>query len=206
LDFAELAAAEGIELHPMFAANRQSVHFALGSTFLFDEMPTFRDTLTLPSPEREQCLRDPGRRERMRAELADPRGRSFVFTWDTLRVESVARAEHERFVDRTVQDIADELGGDPRDAFPHGPLADGLETQFRSATPPSPARRAAVETMMRSDVTMAGSSDGGAHVLSFCGADFTTRLLTEWVPDVLGFEAAVARLTSVPARAYGIQH
>ena len=34
----------------MFAANRQSVHFALGSTFLFDEMPSFRDTLTLAPP------------------------------------------------------------------------------------------------------------------------------------------------------------
>ena len=45
---------------------------------------------------------------------------------------------------------------------------------------------------------MAGSSDGGAHLLSFCGADFTTRLLTEWVPDVLTLEAAVARLTSRP--------
>ena len=51
---------------------------------------------------------------------------------------------------------------------------------------------------------MAGSSDGGAHVLSFCGADFTTRLITEWVPDVLSLEEAIARLTSVPADAYGI--
>jgi hypothetical protein len=31
----------------MFASNRQGAHFALGSTFLFDEMPSFRDTLTL---------------------------------------------------------------------------------------------------------------------------------------------------------------
>jgi N-acyl-D-aspartate/D-glutamate deacylase len=58
--------------------------------------------------------------------------------------------------------------------------------------------------MIRSDVMMAGSSDGGAHVLSFCGADFTTRLLTEWVPDVLGLEAAVARITGVPAAACGL--
>jgi N-acyl-D-aspartate/D-glutamate deacylase len=51
---------------------------------------------------------------------------------------------------------------------------------------------------------MAGSSDGGAHLGSFCGADFTTRLITDWVPDVLTLEAAVARLTSQPARAHGI--
>ena len=57
---------------------------------------------------------------------------------------------------------------------------------------------------MRSPVTMAGSSDGGAHLLSFCGADYPTRLLTEWVPEVLTLEQAVARLTSGPARAVGL--
>ena len=50
---------------------------------------------------------------------------------------------------------------------------------------------------------MPGSSDGGAHLLSFCGADYTTRLLTEWA-DVLTIEQAVARLTSIPAAACGI--
>jgi N-acyl-D-aspartate/D-glutamate deacylase len=205
LEFAESAKRDGLELHPMFAANRQSVHFALGSTFLFDEMASFRDTLTLASPERERLLRDPALRAQMRAELADSRGRSFVFTWDSLRVESVARPEHERYLGRTVQELADELGVDPLDAFLDLSLAEDLETQFVRATPPSPTRRAAVETMMRSDVMMAGSSDGGAHLLSFCGADFTTRLLAEWVPEVLTLEAAVARLTSIPAAACGIR-
>jgi N-acyl-D-aspartate/D-glutamate deacylase len=51
---------------------------------------------------------------------------------------------------------------------------------------------------------MAGSSDGGAHILSFCGVDFPTRLLTEWVPNVLSFEEAVSRLTSVPAAVHGL--
>src|SRR6476659_3647161 len=99
----------------MFAANLQGAHFALGSTFLFDEMPSFRDTLTLTSPERERRLRDPALRARMRTELADPRGRSFVFAWDSLRVESVARPEHEPLLDRNVQEIADEVGADPLD-------------------------------------------------------------------------------------------
>ena len=50
---------------------------------------------------------------------------------------------------------------------------------------------------------MPGSSDGGAHLLSFCGADYTTRLLTEW-SDVLTIEAAVARISGEPARAQGL--
>jgi N-acyl-D-amino-acid deacylase len=52
--------------------------------------------------------------------------------------------------------------------------------------------------------TTAGASDAGAHLLSFCGVDYTTRLLTEWVPDVLSFEQAVSRRTMVPARLHGM--
>ena len=49
---------------------------ARGGTFLFDEMPSFRETLTLPSPERERRLRDPALRERMRRHSRDhDRGR-----------------------------------------------------------------------------------------------------------------------------------
>ncbi|MEX0666337.1 MAG: amidohydrolase family protein, partial [Acidimicrobiia bacterium] len=84
-------------------------------------------------------------------------------------------------------------------------LDEGLETQFVLAGPPSRSRQEAVERMIRSPVMMAGSSDGGAHLLSFCGADYTTRLLTEWVPEVLSLEEAIARITSIPARATGIE-
>jgi N-acyl-D-aspartate/D-glutamate deacylase len=204
LEFAETAAADGIEIHPMFASNRQGAHFALGSTFLFDEMPSFRDTLTLPSPTREERLRDPALREQMRVELADPRGRSIVLAWPVVKVEMVKNPEHERYVGRSVQEIADERGADPLDAFLDLSLDDDLEMQFVLAAPPSPTRTEAVTTMMRSPVMMAGSSDGGAHLLSFCGADYTTRLLTEWVPSVLTLEQAVARITSIPAHAAGI--
>ena len=83
-------------------------------------------------------------------------------------------------------------------------LEEGLHTQFVLAAPPDKRRQAATEELIRSSVVMAGSSDAGAHLLSFCGVDFTTRLLTEWVPDVLSFEQAVSRLTMVPAGIHGL--
>jgi N-acyl-D-aspartate/D-glutamate deacylase len=52
---------------------------------------------------------------------------------------------------------------------------------------------------------MAGSSDGGAHLTSFCGADYPTILLTECVArGDMSFEAAVAKLTQMPAMAHGL--
>ena len=204
LEFAREASAEGLSIHPMFASNRQGAHFSLDTTFLFDEMPSFRDTLTLPEPTRSERLRDPALRDRMRTEIADPRGRSFVFVWQVLRVETVARPEHERYLDLSVSEIAELSGADPLDAFLDLSLAEDLATQFVLAAPPSATRRAAAKTIVADPLVMAGSSDGGAHLLSFCGADFTTRLLTEWVPDLLTFEAAVARLTSAPAATQGL--
>jgi N-acyl-D-aspartate/D-glutamate deacylase len=204
LQFAEESAIDGIQIHPMFATNRRGTHFALGNTFLFDEMPTFRETLTLAPADRDRRLRDPAVRDRMREELADPRGRSFVFSWDAVIVEDVTDPAHASWVGQSVAALAGGRGEDPFDCFVEVSLAEGLRTQFGLAARPDPVRQAATETLIRSPVMMAGSSDGGAHLLSFCGADFPTRLLTEWVPDVLGFEAAVARLTSVPAAAYGL--
>jgi len=203
IEFAEGAAAEGASVHPMFATNRRGTHFALGSTFLFDEMPTWRATLT--SPDRERLLRDAAVRGRMRAELADPTGRSFVFRWEAVVVEAVPDGAPQSWVGQTVAALAGERGQDALDCFVDLSLAGGLRTQFGLVAPADPVRRAATEVMVRSPVMMAGSSDGGAHLLSFCGADFPTRLLTEWVPDVLTFEAAVARLTSAHAAAYGLR-
>ncbi|HSO94642.1 MAG TPA: amidohydrolase family protein [Acidimicrobiia bacterium] len=204
LEFSEAAARDGLAIHPMFASNRQGAHFQLGTTFLFDEMPSFRDTLTLPAANRDTRLRDPALRDQMRREIADPTGRAFVFVWQVLRVETVVHDRNRRWLDRSVTEIAAELGVDPLDAFLDLSLDENLETQFVLAAPPDQKRLAATETMIRAPFVMAGSSDGGAHLLSFCGADYTTRLLTEWVPDVLTLEAAVARLTSIPARAVGL--
>ena len=204
LEFAQAAHDMGLEVHPMFATNRQGAHFSLDSTFLFDEMPSFRDTLTLPEPRRSEKLRDPAVRDQMRTEIADPRGRSFVFVWQVVRVETVHRLEHNPFVNRSVWEIAQDQGKDPLDAFLDLSLSEDLRMQFVLAAPPDAKRRAVTEALVTSPLVMAGSSDGGAHLLSFCGADFTTRLIDEWTPDVLSIEAAVARVTSVPARAYGL--
>jgi N-acyl-D-aspartate/D-glutamate deacylase len=62
-----------------------------------------------------------------------------------------------------------------------------------------------VRTAVADPIVMPGSSDGGAHLASFVGADYTTRLLTDWVPDPLSLEQAVWRNTLMPATVHGIE-
>ncbi|MGH7820247.1 MAG: N-acyl-D-amino-acid deacylase family protein, partial [Candidatus Binatia bacterium] len=46
LEFAHEAFRQGARIHPMFATNKIGAHLSLDSTFLFDEIPSFRETLT----------------------------------------------------------------------------------------------------------------------------------------------------------------
>jgi N-acyl-D-aspartate/D-glutamate deacylase len=57
--------------------------------------------------------------------------------------------------------------------------------------------------VLRSASTLPGSSDAGAHLTSYCGADFSTRLLCDYVPEVLSLPEAVRRLSTIPAALYG---
>src|SRR5262249_51783490 len=63
VEFCRESFRQGLRLHPMFAVNELGAHFSLDTTFLFDEMPTWRATLCLPLPERARRLADPALRE-----------------------------------------------------------------------------------------------------------------------------------------------
>jgi N-acyl-D-aspartate/D-glutamate deacylase len=202
MEFARSAHAEGLRVHPMFAANRQAAYFALGSTFLLDELPSFRETLTRSQPERMRLLRDPAVRAHMRADLAN--ARSFAPRWPICRVEAVRDPEHADWLGRSVSELALERGCDPFDCFLDLSLEEDLETTFVMAAPPTRESLAIKREMILEPLLTAGSSDAGAHLLSLIGVDFTTRLLTDWTPNPLTLEQAVARITRTPAEAHGL--
>ncbi|HZQ56983.1 MAG TPA: amidohydrolase family protein [Acidimicrobiales bacterium] len=200
LEFAASAAEDGYRVHPQSSLQQMQVFFALHDTFLFDEMPAFRAVLT--APDRSARLADPAVRAELRAALANTEGRVFVFSWDGVKV---ARADaHAAWVGRTVADLAREWGSDPLDAFLDASLAEDLRTTFTlGGSLRAGASRAATEEVLRHAASLPGSSDAGAHLTSYCGVDFSTRLLTEYVPSVLPLEEAVRRLATVPAHLYG---
>lgn len=207
LEFCNEASSQGARLHPQFTTNRLELHLKLADTFVFDEMPVWREILTLPEPERSRRLADPGCRERMQAEWDDDEARAVAFDLGDLEIEDVRDEDNRDLVGLSVGEIAEERGTSKLATFLDLALLEDLEMSFRTRMA-DVAREFIdhiVETSLKDPIVMAGSSDGGAHLASFTGADYSTRLLTEWVPRALTLEQAVWRLTGMPATVHGLR-
>jgi N-acyl-D-aspartate/D-glutamate deacylase len=169
-------------------------------------MPTWRSVLTLGEPERSRQLRDPSVRARLAAEFDSPAGRAVAFSWNLLEVENVRDEAHRGWIGRSVAELVAERGVSALDAFLDVSLEESLETQWQTRL--DEIGKSFIAHVVRSGIgepiVMAGSSDGGAHLASFVGADYTTRLLTGWVPDPLTFEQAIWRLTGMPATIHAL--
>ena len=202
--FAEDLNRRGYRFHPMLVVNPKGVFFSFDNTFLFDEYDRWREVLVLPQEERTRQLADPAVRAALGANLADPTAGSLAFSWDEVRVATPRDAANAGLADRTIEEIAAERGADPLDTMLDLAISEDLETLFTIRRKTGAQEQAVIEELIDHPMIMIGSSDGGAHLLTFCGSDYTTRLLTNFVPGSLSLERAVAKLTSVPATALGL--
>ena len=192
LEFTREARAQGVRIHPQFTSQRLGLHLRLADTFIFDEMPSW--LAALQGSIAERC------RKLAAVERAAP------FPIAILEVEHVRDEKNRAWIGRSAAELAAERGGDTLDAFLDASIAEDLATGWR--TRPSPAAQEFITNVVRASVldplVMAGSSDGGAHLASFTGADYTTLLLTDWVPDPISLEHAIWRLAGMPAAVHGL--
>ena len=180
-------------------------HFSLKNTQVFDEFPTWKSLMFQPVEVRKQALADPGTRQKLRADLADPRPTNFHRRWDIVRIEKVAKPENKRYVGKCVAEMAAMRNQDPLDAFLDLSLEEELQTTFWNANNGGDPQ--AMGEILRSPYVLAGTSDAGAHVQF--GADFgySTTLLGLWVRErgVLTLEQAIHKLTFEVASVYGLE-
>jgi N-acyl-D-aspartate/D-glutamate deacylase len=196
-------AREGLRIYPMASANPKGLHLSLADTGMLDEMPIFREVLVLPKDERVRRLQDHATRDRMRDEFANA-PRQLAFDWTQLLVASTRDAANTAWTGRSVAELALERNADPLDTFIDLSLLEDLETVFAIDRPVTKEDREVIRYLLAHPLAMPGSSDGGAHVNTFCGADYTTRVLTEYVDDEFTFELAVRKLSALPAASLGL--
>jgi N-acyl-D-aspartate/D-glutamate deacylase len=204
LAVAEEARARGLRYYPMLVLNPKGVHFALDSTFIFDEYPTWRAVLTLPMNERMQRLRDTATREVLRREVGDRASGSLALRWEEVSIAAVRDEVHREWVGRSVAALAAANGSDPLDTMLDVSLAEDLTTMFAIRRDTVRLEREVIDALVTNPLLVPGSSDGGAHLLTFCGADYTTRMLSELVPDQISLEQAVSKLSFQPASIMGL--
>jgi N-acyl-D-amino-acid deacylase len=206
VDFADAMTAEGVRVHPMLSLNRPDFHLCLNDTGTFDDIAAIKDVLCLPQAERLAKLRDPAVRAAWREALAKPG--NFPIPIGGLLIERATTAANAGLVGRKLAEVAAERGVDLVDCFIDLSLSEDLMMSFifpMGGEQEVEWRRVNRELLTRHPQVVIGSSDGGAHLNAFVGADYTTRFLTEWVPDVLTLEQAIHRLTEEPATIHGLK-
>ncbi|MFI5268962.1 MAG: amidohydrolase family protein, partial [Chloroflexota bacterium] len=155
--------------------------FNMKNTQRFDEFPTWKTLGFLPEQARKQAMQDESSRAKMRAELDEDRLTTFHRRWDLVDVTKVSKPESQRFLGKSVQDMAAMRSQHPVDAFLDLSLEEDLEAEFETTN--SNGDPEAMGEIMRSPHTLIGLSDAGAHVQYQAGYGFSTELLGRWVRE-----------------------
>ena len=205
LEMISAANRRGRRLHGAISCCPLTMDFTLHSPYTFEGLSAWKPALSLTGDPYKSILGDKAFRDAVRAEVARPATfRLFNGEWDKVYVEHARLAQHRKWEQRTVEDIARATGADPFDAMLDLAIAENLDTEFSALLLNSDEQ--AVGELLRHPHSLVSLSDAGAHLTLFNDAGFGLHLLGHWVRD-LGFltlEEAVRKLTSHPAFIFGI--
>ncbi|MEX2239139.1 MAG: amidohydrolase family protein, partial [Burkholderiales bacterium] len=180
-----------------------SMDFTLHSPYTFEGLESWQPALPLKGEAYKTKLREKAFRDAVRAELSRPAHfRLFNGQWDQVEVVESARKDVEQ---RSIGALARAAGRDPLDVMLDLALAENLDTVFNAMLLNSDEQ--AVAEMLRHPASLVSLSDAGAHLTFFNDAGFGLHLLGHWVRErgALTLTEAVRRLTSAPAKLFGIR-
>ncbi len=155
-------------------------------------------------------LRDPAYRDLMRPAVDDPNRDPDAGStlppphWDVTFVDEVTDPQNEKYLRRTIAEIAREQGKAPADAMLDLALSEDLKMKFRWENKTATWEEAVRESMKHPSMLM-GVSDGGAHLDRDDGADWSSYFLRFWVlgQEEWTLEQGIQQLTQVPAAMAG---
>ena len=210
--FLDDAARRGAAVFSLLMTQPFDRPFTLAAgTSLYDGVPAWREWMQLDVEERRSRLLDPETRGAMRDAVEHPNKDSDQGStlppphWNVVEVMRVTKPEHEKYLRRSIADIAAELGVAPADAMLDLALDENLETWFRWSSETPQWREAVAECQTHPNLIV-GVSDGGAHLDRQDGAEWSTTFLVKWVRDagVWTLEDGIRQMTQVPAALCGL--
>ncbi len=185
------------------------IDLAKGSP-LYAGVPSWHEFMGLSREEKLAKLRDPELRARMRTAVEHPNRDPDTGStlppphWDVTFVDEVSEPRHQRYLGRSIAELAAELGKPPADAMLDLALESSLEVKFRWQNR-TPAWESSVRESLRHPSMLIGVSDGGAHLDRDDGAEWSSFFLRFWVlgRGAFSLEEGIRQLTQVPAALAG---
>jgi N-acyl-D-amino-acid deacylase len=188
---------------PQGTSRPLTVEVGLRNPFFMTDLDAGQMVLGQPIDEQLKFYADPAYRREVLAEWRKG-GKMFSVAWLECQVLRVNSASMEKYLRRTVREIAAERGANPIDTFFDLAIEDGLELKYLGAVANAEPER--VQNQVNDDRILLGMSDGGAHVDMLLESGYTTYMLGHWVRDkqAMSLERAVHRMTAEPADLFGI--
>ncbi len=198
---AELA-DEGLPIVPQVTPRPLCFEFQFKEPFPFEALSVFKPISRADFDGKKQLYANPEFRRAVMDKMDTVRP-SFRTAWENSIINSCD--SQPEYNERTVSEVAEELGVHTMELGFDLALANNLETRFRM--PVANADETEVEKLITDKNTVIGLSDAGAHASQLCDACLPTYLLARWVREkqVISFEEAIRMLSSRPAEVFGIK-
>ncbi len=194
-------ARQGLKISPQVTPRPLNFEYQFREPFPFEAISMFKPVSAADFDGKCRIYSDPDFRhtfkERMKTIRASFQS-SFAMTVISQYDPDPALSERKLF------DVAAERGIDPVDLALDLALASNLEARFRM--PVANHNEDEVEPLLKSDCTVLGLSDAGAHASQLCDACQPTFFLRRWVREkqVFTLEQAIRMMTSRTAEVMGI--
>jgi N-acyl-D-amino-acid deacylase len=205
--FLDEARAQGAAVYSLLRSQPFDRPFTLAAgTSLYDGVPAWRELLVLPVEEKLTRLRDDSVRAELRQAVDNPntdpaKGSTLPPPkWEVVVVSRVGKPENEKYLRRSIADVAAEQGVAPADAMLDLALSEDLQVEFRWSSE-NPGWIDAVADTQHDPHLIIGVSDGGAHLDRDDGSEWSTYFLRSWVLDrkVWTLEEGIRQITQIPA-------
>jgi N-acyl-D-aspartate/D-glutamate deacylase len=208
LQASNYAARQGGRVIALTAPMPAESRLCFETGFLLDTLHGWAEPMALPNEKKMALLADPVSRAELNENAQQPSAFRGIARWERLTVGEVTKDDLKHFEGRAIGEIAEELGQTPWDALCEIVVADDLKTGLY----PPPAGDndeswALRQALWNDDRCLIGASDAGAHLDFLATFNYSTYLLAAARDKkLMSLEAAVHKLTDVPARLYGLKH
>jgi len=188
--------ARGLKILPQVTPRPIQQYYTLRDPFIFAALDSWKGAFNRTAEEQKALFSSECFRQSFKDELKHAHKSVFRGRWDRVHVVRAEKPENQRFLNKSIAEVAQMMNKDPEDAILDLGLAEDLEMGITLSV--INVDKAIVEKILRLPNTLLGLSDAGAHVAQHCDAGLSSYLLAEWVRErgTLTLEEGVRRLTS----------